>query len=189
MNHNPVGDPKKVIEEGDFHRKENELTKKLRQCQAREDLAQETGITEVEILNDMQELGYTRDTIEKLLPLMPLVEVAWAEGWVTDRERKRIHELAARRGITEDTLEFKQLTAWLNEQPTDEFFHRTMRIIRAFLNTLTPAKRTYHRTKVIADCISVAKASGGLLGLSSRISETEMRMMEQIIEELRPRHP
>ena len=80
------------------------------------------------------------------------------------------------------------LTAeWLNQQPTDEFFHRTMRIVCAFLDTLPPAKRAYHRTKVISDCISVAKASGGLLGLSGRISDAEMMMMEQIIEELRPR--
>lgn len=189
MNHDPVDEHRKGLEEEYFHRKENELTGRLGQRQVRDDLAEETGIADVELLNDMQELGYTRDAIERLLPLMPLVEVAWAEGWVTGREQKRIHELAARRGITEGTGEFRQLTEWLNKQPTDEFFYRTMRIVRAFLDTLTPAKRAYHRTKVISDCISVAKASGGLMGLSSGISDAEMIMLEQIIEELRPHHP
>lgn len=184
--HDKCGDESAVA---DLRQKEDQLLAKLGKlkAEAKDQLSEETGISDEEILNDLQGLGYTRSTIENLLPLLPLVEVAWAEGNVTDKERERVLELAARRGIMPDSPEYQQLTEWLREKPADEFFRRTMRIIRAFLNTLAPAKRSYHRTKVISDCLSVAKASGGLFGFGNKISDVEMEMMEKIIEDMQPR--
>ncbi len=187
----PVNDSDKCGNESAeviFREKEDALLLKLGKlkAEAKDNLSEETGISDEDILNDLYELGYARSTIENLLPLLPLVEVAWAEGGVTEKERKRVLDLAARRGIWPDTPEYQQLTGWLREKPTDEFFRRSMRIIRAFLETLDPAQRSLHRTKVISDCLSVAKASGGLFGFGNKISDEEMRMMEQIIEDIWP---
>lgn len=172
-----------------LHQKEDNLLHKLGRlkAEAKNQLSEDTGIADDEMLNDLYELGYSRTTIEKLLPLLPLVGVAWAEGYVTEKERTRILGLANRRGLEPDTAEYQQLTEWLREKPSDEFFRRSMRIIQAFLDALPPAERSYHRTKVISDCLSVAKASGGLLGFGNKISDAEMRMMEQILDEMQPR--
>jgi hypothetical protein len=88
------------LEETYFRKKEQELIEKIRR---RRELKEATGAAEEEILNDLQALGYTRETVERLLHLMPLVQVAWAEGFVTKRERERIFEVAGLRGVAEGT--------------------------------------------------------------------------------------
>ena len=52
----------------------------------RRNLAERTGVADDEVLRDLEALGYTSDTV-MLLHLAPLVQVAWAEGGVSERER------------------------------------------------------------------------------------------------------
>src|ERR1017187_7641658 len=87
------------------------------------------------ILRNLQDLGYTRDTV-MLLPLVPLVQVAWADGELTWREGERIRELAHVRGLGEGTPAFDLLETWLNHRPSDEFFLKTLCVIRNLLSAL-----------------------------------------------------
>ena len=61
----------------------------------RQDMAQVIGVADEEILREIHEFGFTCETV-KLLYLVPIVQIAWAEGKVTSRERKLIFEAARR---------------------------------------------------------------------------------------------
>ena len=47
------------------------------------DMIAKTGLSDPELLRDLNELGFTPETVT-LLPLVPIVQVAWAEGGVSD---------------------------------------------------------------------------------------------------------
>ena len=89
-------------EEVYFRQKERELIENLkrrfRHEQDLEHLAEEVGVHDERILRTLDELGFSRDTVT-ILHLVPLVQVAWSDGEVTEAERTKICEVAALRGV------------------------------------------------------------------------------------------
>src|SRR6185503_15546366 len=88
---------RKAKEEEYFHKKETELLEKLRQRGAveaeRRKLGDALPTADAQILEDLQAVGYNAETV-KLLFVVPLLAVAWADGSITPRERSLILELA-----------------------------------------------------------------------------------------------
>jgi len=170
-----------------FHKKEQELIERLRrraQVQSeRQEMAEVTGIADEEVLQTLQDLGYTRETI-CLLHLVPLAQIAWASGSVTPQERKLVLQLSEWRGVERGSPAWEQLNRWLDERPTDEFFLTTLRIIRHILDSDTGKPSPTRRTDLISFCIRIAKASGGVLGIGGNVSEEEQATLDQIVKEL-----
>ena len=83
---------RRTHEDDYFWKKDRELIEKARERakieQQLRELGEQVGITDPEVSRELAELGFTPETV-KLLPLMPVLEVAWAEGGVTDAERKK----------------------------------------------------------------------------------------------------
>lgn len=167
----------KAMEDEYFHRKEKELIEKLRQKSAREaqlkELSEATGIPNEEILQTLQELGYTRETLA-LLHLVPLIYVGWADGKISKQEREMILEAANLRGVEEASPAYKQLEDWLQNRPGEEFFDQTLRVIRH----LVPGDQ--ESGDVLSQSIQVASASGGILGFGSKISAEEQALLQRI---------
>jgi hypothetical protein len=166
------------LEEEYFHRKEKELIEKLRQRSERaaqvEALSEATGIPDQNILDTLHELGYTPGTIA-LLHLVPLIEVGWADGHISSKERELIIEAARLRGVTEGSPAYDQLNGWLTNRPKAEHLDQILSIIRRLLE----AEQTGPGQGVLEDSIRVAKASGGILGLA-KVSDEEQALLERI---------
>ncbi len=175
-----------------FNKKEQELVEQIRRRtskkEERQDLAEAVGVADEEILATLQEMGYTRETVG-LLHLVPLVQIAWASGSVTSHEREMVLRLSEWRGVEKDSPAWEQLNKWLDERPSDEFFLRTLRIIRHLLDIQVDKERVVGRTDLISFCLRIATASGGFLGMGSKISEGEQIALDQIVEELTRRNP
>ena len=143
-NKDAFSERRRGLEEEYFHKKEKELLEKLRrrmQAEAeRGQIAEALGVQDAEILSDLQALGYTRETVA-LLHLVPLIQVAWADGDVTLRERELILELAGSRGIAEDSNAYQQLVGWLTERPSEQFFQDTLRVIAGLFEALPPERQ------------------------------------------------
>lgn len=182
---------KRALEEDYFRKKEQELIEQMRRrtlAQAeRQELAALTGVADEEILTTLQELGYTRETV-RLLYLVPLVQVAWASGKVTEREREMVLEAANLCGMGEGSQVHQQLTEWLDERPEQEFFDQTLRLIRDITETLPTDKRQAGRNSLVTFCTNIAAASGGILGFGNKISQSEQEVIEQIATELEQQH-
>src|SRR5499426_4716149 len=118
------------LEEEYFGKKNQELIQKLRARRARETdrqkMAEMMGVDDQEVLEALQDLGYTSETIP-LLHIVPLVEVAWAEGGVADRERDMIYKIAQARGVQPETAAHELLSHWLENKPSDRFFENSLR--------------------------------------------------------------
>ena len=73
------------------------------------------------MLQELEALGFTPDTVS-LLPMVPIIQVAWAEGGVSDDERALILQFARERGMESGSVADGQLQQWLAERPSEEVF-------------------------------------------------------------------
>ncbi|HWP44332.1 MAG TPA: hypothetical protein VNO14_13895 [Blastocatellia bacterium] len=183
-------DRRRALEEEYFQKKEKELIEKLHRRAAleaeRRKLSEMIGVSDQDILNDLQELGYTAETLN-LLHLVPLVQVAWAEGEVSSRERELILEAAIARGIKEGSAAYEKLNGWLTKRPDEEFFEETLRIIAAIIESLPAEKRAAGESNLLSHCERIAEASGGILGIG-RVSDEERKALKRIASELERDH-
>ncbi len=174
------------LEEEFFHRKEKELIDKMRVRAAADEqrrrLGEQAGVADEEVLKDLQELGYTPETV-MLLHLVPLIQTAWAEGGVSARERDLIVKAARSRGIAAGSPADQQLELWLTQRPSDALFDKTLRAIRAILEAQSPETRAASEKDLLSLATAIAAASGGIVGFRS-VSEEERQILATISQEL-----
>ena len=176
----------RALEEEYFRRKEQELITKMREKAAaeaaRQELGAKTGVADAQLLADLQELGYTADTIS-LLHVVPLVQMTWADGSVSMRERDLIIEAARARGIESGSAADRQLAGWLTKRPAEELFTTTLRAIRAMLESRPAEERDASEKDLVSYLTSIASASGGVLGWGS-VSDEERAVLTRVTQEL-----
>jgi hypothetical protein len=177
------------LEEEYFRRKDRELIEKMRKAAAadadRSEMGKRTGLTDPALLSELEALGFTPDTVI-LLPLMPIIQVAWAEGGVSDAERQLIMKLARARGVSEDSAADRQLTSWLDRRPADQVFLHATRLIRAMLDASGQAAGLT-ADDLVKQAESIAAASGGMLGIIGRVSAEERDILKTLAGQLKGR--
>jgi len=179
--------------EADYFRKQDEkLLAKMREHAALKDVAQALAdklrVDDAELLKRVVSLGLDRETGTAIL-LAPLVQVAWAEGNVSDKEREVVLEIARSRGVEPGTPSYAQLEAWLRVRPSDALFETAMEVMKVAASVLPPGEREERVKDVVGACRRVAEASGGglgkLLGMSSGVSGDEAAVLDAITAKLR----
>ena len=187
---NPLGDRGRALEDDYFRRKDRELIEKMRQASAaehtRRELSSRSGLQDPEMLEELQALGFTPETVA-LLPLVPLVQVAWAEGGVSDAERRLIQQLARTRGIEEGSDADRQLANWLSNRPGSQVLASASRLIRAMLDAPSGGADTLTADDLVKYCEDIAAASGGILGIN-RVSSAERALLSTIASDLKRAH-
>lgn len=176
------------LEEEYFRRKDKELIEKMRKAAAAEagraEMGKRTGLADPELLNELDALGFTPETVI-LLPLVPIVQVAWAEGGVSDAERHLIVKLARARGISEGSSADAQLMEWLDRRPADRVFTDATRLIRAMLEAPGHPGISVTADDLVKQAEAIASASGGMLGIIGRVSAEEREILKMLAARLR----
>jgi uncharacterized tellurite resistance protein B-like protein len=142
-----------------------------------------------EVFFGESELEATLDDYAKLVPLIPLVKTAWAEGRVTRRERHLIFEAAARMGVKSGSAAHARLAEWLELHPTEEFYERSFEVLHGRWQTLDADEKSRRRYDLISDCTRIAEASGGAKGFPSggaKICDEEIAVVKHIARKLDP---
>jgi hypothetical protein len=191
MDRDSFKERERALEEDYFRAQDAKLIERLREDARLEEivpaLAEHLQVDNPELLRQVIALGVRLDTGPAFL-LAPLVQVAWAEGKVTDRERATVLRLAAARGVEAGSPAHTQLLKWLQERPSDALFDTAMEVIRGGLALLPPWEREERLKRIVQACHEVAEASGGLakmLGLGSGVSGEEEALLEAISTTLR----
>jgi hypothetical protein len=174
-----------------FASQDEKLIEKLRENARLEEivkaLAESLQGSNPELLRRVMALGVTLETGSAFL-LAPLVQVAWAEGRVKDRERDAVLRLARARGVEEGSPADVQLREWLGKRPADAVFDTAMEVIKAGLSVLPSDLREERVRRIVDACHEVAESSGGLarvLGLGSGASHKEETLLDTITARLR----
>lgn len=188
-NSDGITDDVKKREEEYFRRQDRELIEKMRRASAaaQDRLAMETqtGIHDPEMLQQLQDLCFTPGTVA-LLPLMPVLQVAWAEGGISTGERAAIIALARQRGIAPGSEADAQLTTWLDQRPSADTFRKATRLIAAMVDHPGEGLQDVTADDLLKYCEQIASASGGFFGIGS-VSAEERAALQELSAQLKNR--
>lgn len=130
------------------------------------------------LVDRLYQLGISAEAA-RALHLLPLVEVAWADGTVSAGERKEITRLLHERGIEPGSEAATFITALLEKKPSQNLLDQ----MHAVLRDLLEAKGLKPQS-IVEACEHVAQASGGFLGFGDPISDDERKVIEQVTAKL-----
>ncbi len=142
------------------------------------EVAATLGTDDAAIAAQIRKLGFDGENA-KVFDLLPLVHVAWADGTIQRGERAAILKIVTGRGIAPGSDAFRTIEALLEERPPESFMRQSIALLKSVV-----ASRGGKADEIVDLCIQVAAASGGILGLGSRIDETERQLIAQISVEL-----
>jgi len=133
---------------------------------------------DAELVRELHFLGVDEHTWP-VLALLPLIQVAWADGEVQQAERALILEVADREYAL-DARGHQALENWLTHSPTEQYLQRGRDAARLL------AER--NPDIVVADtlldqCQAVARAAGGLFGFRS-VDAREQAVLDELAETL-----
>ena len=178
-----LGDRRKALEESFFAKHEHKLREEIREQQQKEDgmkaLAANCGVTDAGVLEALLNAGIEPETLPALT-LLPLVAVAWADGSVDSKERTAVLEAVESAGISKGDAPYALLDAWLEVRPPENFMDAWEGYARELQEILGEKQRETFRRDIVESARSVADASGGVLGLGSRISREEKEVLKRI---------
>jgi hypothetical protein len=177
-----LGDRKKALEESFFAKENAKLLAKMRSEKARresaDELAAASGIRDRAIVEKLVDLGLDGASWSAL-SLVPLVELAWADGSVAPRERDAVLEAAAEQGLAPGSPGHELLQRWLEQRPPPALFASWGAYAVELAGQLDASQRASLQRNVVERARKVAAAAGGLLGIGS-VSEAEKRVLAEL---------
>jgi hypothetical protein len=123
-------------------------------------------------------LGTTAQTLAAIA-VVPLVEVAWADGEVDDKERQAILKGLADSGVSPGGIEHQLVETWLEHRPGPKLLAAWQQYVHGICEKMNDAERGTFRDEVLKSTLTVAQASGGFAGLW-KISVDEREMIEKL---------
>ena len=166
-----------------FHARDQQLLKEFRDRLEKKDrraqLAAVCGVHDEAVLDRLIELEISPETLAAI-HVVPLVQVAWADGSVKPEERAAIIQAAQDAGIESRDGHYPLLEHWLSENPGREMLEAWKHYIRSLCKKLTPEEVAKLKNDTLTLARKVAEASGGLLGLGNKISKAERAMLNEL---------
>jgi hypothetical protein len=146
-------------------------------------MAEIVGIDDPEVLQTLAVMEFTPNTA-RLIFLLPLVQMAWADGRVTRRQRKFIFEAARLHAIDEHGAGGRMLSEWVKRRPSDSFFELALRVIRNILHSLSPEAHESRKRELLEHCRRVAKGSRSSFIRERKATLRERRLVEHFATKL-----
>jgi hypothetical protein len=170
------------LEEAFFLEQDKILIERLRamkkMAETKEALRAVSTITNDAVLTRLVELDI-KPEIVAALAVVPLIEVAWADGKIEQAERESVLSHARAQGIAEGSVEDALLERWLEHRPEARLLEAWQNYIQGLCEQLSPAERTLLRDELLSSTRSTAAAAGGWLGMG-RISPREQQMLDRL---------
>jgi hypothetical protein len=107
------------------------------------------------------------------------VEVAWADGAVTDEEREAVLRAAAENGVTQGSASYELLGHWLKDRPDVRIIGAWKEYVGALAKAMPADAMLVLRERLSGRMRKVAEASRGYLGMGRKISSVELAKIEE----------
>jgi hypothetical protein len=113
-----------------------------------------------------------------LVAILPLIQVAWADGAVQPEERDLVRAIARRHG--HDAAALTIVDRWLGREPPRDAFATAHKLVAALVDrTEPPMLAPGTLEEIVAHCGGVAEAAGGLFGYG-KVSAAEKAALAQV---------
>jgi hypothetical protein len=169
--------------ENQFYDKENKdklaaMKSKLDSQRSKDELRKVSGMSDEAVLDKLVGLGLGANTIAAL-SLVPLIQVAWADGEIQDNERTAILQGAHGKGLEQGSDGYELLQSWLKRQPADDLFQAWEAYIKALASQLNDEQNRLLKNQIVGFAKMVAAAAGGILGFG-KVSASEEKVLNRI---------
>lgn len=137
------------------------------------------------LIGELNYLGIDEESY-KVVALLPLVQVGWADGRIQAKERELILNTARTRGLLAGDGA-RILEGWLHHPPTHEYQQRGRKVLVELATRqgdLGHGLTSSTLDEVLVLCMDVAKAAGGVFGVFGRVEPTEKQAIAEIAETL-----
>lgn len=183
MDQEILGDRRKALEESFFTKENEKLRRALREKAAlkkkEQALSELSGIRDEGVLARLVALDIGSDTLAALT-MVPLVQVAWADGDVDEKERTAILEAAEEVGVHKASPSADLLEDWLKVKPDREILEAWKEYVDALSAALSAEEAKKFRSSLLTLSRAVAEASGGVLGFGPKISRAEKAVLDEL---------
>jgi hypothetical protein len=173
----------KALEEMFFRTADHVLIEKKRQLEKTErslaTAAKVSGISSEAVLRKLIEMNVQLDVLATL-SIIPLIEVAWADGKVDEEERDAVLRGAESYGILKSQIGYGLLEQWLGHRPPAGLLESWIYYIRGLCPLLSGAERETLKADLIQRARAVAEATGGPIGKKSKISLREHDVLAKL---------
>jgi len=177
----PLEKVRKAHEDDYFIKQNKVLATKLKAKMGLE----QSGVHDAALLEELMSAGFTPDTL-RLLFLVPLVEVAWADGRVQNEERDAILKIAEKRAVETTSETYKILSGWLNSDPrSNDLFLKSKGLVEAFLKEIQK-DQPESAAWIFEAAKHIAEATGGIFGFGKHISHEEADALKALAKRLAP---
>jgi hypothetical protein len=174
---------RRILEDNFFVANDKVLIENLKRMKKMQEsksaLAEVSGITNDALLAKLVELQIRPETVAALA-MIPLVEVAWADGSVSKEEEAAIFKAAEASGVKGD-VERELLRGWLSRKPQTALLDAWSHYIADLCSKLSTAEKASLKSDLIGHARAVAEASGGILGIGA-VSKEEKAMLKTLEE-------
>jgi len=172
----------KALEDSFFAKENERILQELRAVKALEvkkkEFREYLNIDNEEILDALVELEIEPVTMVAF-SLVPLVEVAWADGEIQAKERDAIIQAAIEGGVEEGSPTCDLLRNWLKMKPDPKLLEVWKGYMEVLKDSLGERSRAQLKSGTMGRARAVAEAAGGFLGVAS-ISAAEKKMIEEL---------
>ena len=169
--------------ENQFYEKENReklaaMKAKLDAQKSKEELRKASGMTDDAVLDRLAALGMRANTIAAL-SLVPLIQVAWADGAIQDNERTAILQGAHGKGLEQGSDGYELLQSWLKKRPDTGLIEAWEAYIKALASQLNDEQNKLLKNQIVGFAKMVAASAGGFLGIG-KVSASEEKALLRI---------
>ena len=176
-------DRRKALEDQFFKQQNDAALQKMKDQQARaatkDEIQRLTGIANPVVLDALSNLKLGGAAV-MVMSMFPLVEIAWADGKVDDKERRIVLQQAENVGIGQGSEAALLLAQWLDEKPELSWQTLWADYVKALCAKMKPDDKALLKATVLGRARVVAEASGGFMGLAFRMSEAEKKVLEKL---------
>lgn len=176
-------DARRTLEDAFFRKRDAILTEQFHKLEkmkeTKQALQKVSGIIDEKVLDKLVALNVRPETLASLA-MVPLVEIAWADGSIADEERDAILQAAAKNGFAKGGINYALIEGWLARRPPNSMLEAWTQYIRGLCANLNKTQIAHLRDELIGHAQDIARASGGFLGLTSKVSTAEQDMIDRL---------
>lgn len=175
----PLDDRRKAQEEEYFRKQNAEAAARLK---AKAEL-ESVGIQDSSLIDELMKSGYDADSARALF-LLPLVDIAWADGRVQKEERLEILRVLDKQSISADSKAYRLVQKWIEAGPSDESFSLAKKLLDPLISSLK--KSGVDTSQWILEAAErVAGITNSLFGLGATVSKEEKQALTELAQKFK----
>jgi hypothetical protein len=174
---------RRTLEDTFFSKRDAILIEQLKRMEkmkeSKESLRSVSGIKSDEVLEKLVSLDVRPETLVSL-GQVPLIEIAWADGEIDEKEREAMLKAVINAGFEKGSINYTLIENWMTHRPPKELLSAWVHYIQGLCESLSEEEKKNFCAKIVDRARMIAEASGGFLGLGNKISKAEQKVLDTL---------